>query len=663
MKTVKTDFPRRVRVVENTWIPMPDGCRLAAKIWLPEDAEADPVPALLEYIPYRKGDGTSIGDSTRHAYLAGHGYASVRVDIRGSGESEGVLLDEYLPQEQDDAVEVLAWLAAQPWCTGKTGMFGISWGGFNSLQVAARRPPSLQAIITYCSTDDRYADDVHYMGGCVLAAYMLSWSSTMLAFNARPPDPDVVGERWRDMWLERLEGSPPFVEAWLSHQRRDAYWKQGSVCEDYGDIECAVYAVGGWADAYRNTVFRLLEGLGSPKKGIVGPWGHQYPENGVPGPAIGFLQEELRWWDHWLKGVDTGIMDEPPLRAWMQDSVAPGPHYDERPGRWVAEPSWPSPQLEPQVIELTFPTADVRGSAAAGLSAAAWCGFGAPGDPPPDQQGEDGLSLCWTSDPLEQRLELLGFPEVELTLSADQPQALLCARLCDIAPDGSSLLVTRGLLNLTHRDSHEDPSPLVPGEHYTVTLRLNSIAHAFPPGHRLRIALSPTYWPWAWPSPKPATLTIHTAHLHLPARPPQPHDDQLPPFQPPEAAEPLEAEFMPSPEVGRSLLHDVVTDRYELTWGQDFRDGSYRRVDSGLAWNVSGFDVYTIVEGDPLSAETRSTWTTSLERGDWRIRIDISSTLSADANTFHVTNGVDAYEGNTRVHASTRTITIPRDDV
>ncbi len=132
------DLPRPVRVVDPVWIPMSDGCRLAAKIWLPEDAESEPVPALLEYIPYRRGDGTAVGDSTRHAYFAGHGYASVRVDLRGSGDSDGVLLDEYLPQEQDDAVEVLAWLAAQPWCTGRRACSGSP----GAASTRSRSPPA-----------------------------------------------------------------------------------------------------------------------------------------------------------------------------------------------------------------------------------------------------------------------------------------------------------------------------------------------------------------------------------------------------------------------------------------------------------------------------------------------------------------------------------------
>ena len=231
-RAVRTEFPRSVRVIENAWIPLSDGCRLAARIWLPDDAEEDPVPALLEYIPYRKGDWTAVGDSVRHAYLAGHGYASIRVDMRGSGDSEGVMRGKYLRQEQDDAVEVLRWMSEQPWSTGACGMFGISWGGYSALQVAARRPPELKAIISICASDDRYADDVTYIGGAVLALHAISWGSMMLAFNARPPDPYVVGAAWRDTWFQRMETSPRFVEDALSHPHRDSFWRQGSVCED-----------------------------------------------------------------------------------------------------------------------------------------------------------------------------------------------------------------------------------------------------------------------------------------------------------------------------------------------------------------------------------------------------------------------------------------------
>jgi putative CocE/NonD family hydrolase len=218
---IATSLPFEVEEIEHVWIEMRDGTRLSARVWLPKGAAASPFPAILEYIPYRKRDFTAQRDAVMHPYFAGYGYASVRVDIRGSGESEGVLTDEYLPLEQEDGVEILQWIAGQPWCDGNVGMIGISWGGFNSLQIAALRPPELKAVMAVCATDDRYADDIHHMGGCLLGDN-LSWASVMFAYNSLPPDPQIVGERWREMWLRRLEESGLWLDTWLGHQRRDA---------------------------------------------------------------------------------------------------------------------------------------------------------------------------------------------------------------------------------------------------------------------------------------------------------------------------------------------------------------------------------------------------------------------------------------------------------
>jgi putative CocE/NonD family hydrolase len=669
----RSHFPRRVRRLDHVWIPMPDGVRLSGRIWLPEDADENSVPAILEYIPYRKDDATAVRDAGIHPYFAGHGYASVRVDLRGSGDSEGVLEDEYLPREQEDGVEVIRWLAAQPWCTGTVGMIGKSWGGFNSLQIAAHAPPELGAVISVCSTDDRYADDVHYLGGCVFGSYMLSWASTMLAFNARPPDPEVVGERWRDLWLERLERTPPYVETWLSHQRRDAYWQQGSVCENYGAIRCPVYMVGGWADGYPNAILRFLAGYPGPRKGLIGPWGHLYPHDGLPGPPIGFLQEALRWWDHWLKGTETGIMEEPMLRAWMHDPVPPQPSYAERPGRWVAEPDWPSPSHVTRRLALNAGgLADepgepvdlsLRGSDAHGVESGTWVAWGTPVDFAPDQRGDDGRSLCFTSAPLDERVELLGFPEVTLTLASDRPSALLAARLCDVSPGGPSTLVTYGVLNLTHRDSHEHPSPLVPGQKVQVTMRLKATSYAFPPGHRIRLALSPTFWPWAWPSPEPATLTLSTggaSALLLPVRPPRLEDAGLPPFEEPEAPQPLEIEVIEPGAVGRTVRYDVATGRWDLTADLVYF-GSFRISENGVEYRERGRDVFSIVEGDPLSAEAGSEWSISVGRGGWGTRVETSSSMTADVEAFRVTNALDAYEGEARVFAKTWAFAVPRD--
>ncbi len=271
-----TRLPHAVREIENVFIPLRDGTRLAARIWLPVDAETRPVPAILEYLPYRKRDGTAPRDAETHPFFAGHGYASVRVDIRGTGESDGVLLDEYLELEQDDCLEVLEWLEAQPWCTGACGMIGISWGGFNGLQVAARRPKQLKAVISLCSTDDRYADDVHYMGGCLLVDNV-AWGSTMFTLQSYAPDPALVGERWREMWRERLENHPLLVDNWLKHQRRDAYWRHGSVIENYGDITAAVYArgrLGRWLQQCRPAA---AGGAQLPEEGAGRPLGPSLP--------------------------------------------------------------------------------------------------------------------------------------------------------------------------------------------------------------------------------------------------------------------------------------------------------------------------------------------------------------------------------------------------
>jgi uncharacterized protein len=672
--SIKAKFPRKVREIEHVWIPMSDGTRLAARIWLPEDAEQNPVPAILEYLPYRKNDFTALRDSIRHPYFAGHGYASIRVDIRGSGDSDGILYDEYLPQEQDDALDVLTWIESQPWSTGSVGMIGKSWGGFNGLQVAARRHPALKAIITLCSTDDRYADDVHYMGGCLLASDMQWWASTMLVYNGRPADPNVVGEQWRSTWLERLEKTPPFVEEWVKHQRRDDYWKHGSVCENYSDINIPVFAVGGWADGYTNAILRMLEGLPGPRKGLIGPWAHEYPEVAVPGPAIGFLQECLRWWDQWLKGIDTGIMDEPMLRAWMQDHVPPQADYPERPGRWVAENEWPSPNIAPvefwlksqQLLETPAGEEEtiVPSVQTHGLYAGVWCPFGQPGDLASDQRLENGQSVCFTSEPLESPMEILGFPEVTVDLASNKPNALLAVRLCDVAPDGAATLVSWGMLNLTHRESHEHPTPLIPGERYTVNVRLNAIGHVLPAGHRWQVALSPNYWPHAWPSPEPATLNVFSneqTRLILPVRPPQERDHELPAFGAPETAAVCEREILREESRTRKVHQDLIKGVWVL---EDFSDeGARRLLANGVEYGSTNRNTYTISEGDPLSAEVCCEWTLDVGRGEWQTRLESVSTMKADAERFFITNELTAFEGKKQVFTKRWKSEIPRDFV
>lgn len=661
-----------VRVIENSWIPLSDGTRLAVRIWLPADAELEPVPAILEYLPYRKSDISASRDAAMHPYFAAHGYAAVRVDMRGSGDSDGILRGEYLPQEQEDALEILAWIAAQSWCSGSIGMMGISWGGFNSLQVAARRPPELKAIITVCSTDDRYADDVHYMGGCVLGSDMLNWASIMFTFNGLPPDPAVVGERWREMWFDRLKNNRPLADQWLSHQRRDDFWKQGSVIEDYSAITCAVYAVGGWVDAYTNSVPRLLEGLTAPRKGLIGPWAHLYPHEGIPGPAIGFLQECLRWWDYWLKGTENDIMDEPMLRVWLPEGVPPRTFEAQWPGRWVAEEQWPPAGIEEQTCTLddgrlvhgSVPekALQIKGAQINGLNSGEWCPNGTATGMPLDQRVDDGLSLCFTSAPLEQPAEILGRPEVRLRVSVDQPQALIAVRLCDVAPDGASRLITWGMLNLTHRESHEKLKPLTPGKIYDVTVRLNVAAYRIDRGHRWRLAVSPTYWPHAWPSPKPVELTLYTGkggELILPVRAPGKLDQTLRSFDSPETAPPLGLEWLRMEGTSRKILYDVASRKLRMI---ERLDGGRRRfTGSGLVYDSIFENIYSIIEGEPLSARIECKRSIEISRDGWITRVETASVMTSDEKHFHLTSAIDAYEGSTRVFNSSWSSMVARE--
>jgi len=677
--------PAAVRIIENEWIELADGVRLAARIWMPQTASSEsPVPAVLEYVPYRKDDDTLAQDTLRHAYFAAHGYASVRVDLRGSGSSQGLLADEYLPLEQSDGIEVIAWLAARPWCTGAVGMIGYSWGGFNGLQIAAHRPPALKAIITAYSTDDRYADDCHYLGGCVLASDMLKWASVMLAYNGRPPDPRFAGDAWRRQWLERLRDTPPFGALWLAHQRRDAYWKQGSIAEDYSAIECAVLAVGGWADAYTNAVPRLLEHLSCPRKGIIGPWGHIFPHVGVPGPAIGFLQECVRWWDRWLKGIANGVDDEPLLRAWMQEPVPPARFYAARPGRWIAEESWPPESVRMRAWSLgadrTLVDGDmvpapgelsIIGRQSCGQTAGVWCANGLPDELPGDQRDDDACSLSFDSAVLTERIELLGRPEVRVTVASDRPLALVAARLCDVAPDGTSALVSWGMLNLTHRESDEHPSALEPGRFYEVTVRLKVVGQAIEPGHRLRLSLSPTYWPHAWPSPERVELTLRAgtgARLVLPVREPQSAPEATPRFDAPAMAEPLAIRVNEPAGRHRALAHEsrdtpaanqlkshmrATTADSEHSW--------FHIIESDTTLRYTSHDEWTIDDHDPLSAHEVCERSWSASRPGWNVSVTTRSEMCSTAEEFVLTDSIRAFEAEEEFFEKTTVTRIPRD--
>jgi len=666
--------PRNVRSIENVWIPMPDGVRIAARIWLPEDAERNPVPAIIEYIPYRKRDSTRIGNEAQHPYYASHGYACIRPDIRGSGDSDGLPMDEYDQQEQNDGVAIIAWAAEQHWCTGKVGMFGISWGGFSSLQVAALRPPALKAIITHCSTDDRYTDDAHYTGGCINECMFYGWGVAHTANGARPPDPAIVGDRWRDMWMKRLASLDFYVGNWLSHQRRDSFWKHASIDENYSSITCAVYAQGGWTDPYRCTVARMLANLKCPRKGLVGPWGHQYPHQATaPGPAIDWLTEALRWWDHWLKGVNTGIMNEPMYRVWMEAQPAMlGMH--EIPGRWVAEEQWPSPRIQPRTMYLTGEEISLRAGPerervlkplqTVGMTAPRWYTQDVDTELPADQSMDDARSLCFESAVLTDGLEILGAAALELDLSVDKPVAFLAVRLNEVVADGESRRVTYGVLNLTHRDGHETPRALEPGKRYRIRVPFQDCAYSFKAGTRIRVAISTTYWPAFWPSPEPVRLTIYAGNsiIELPVRPARSEDAQLRPFGEAFVPETSGMTVVKEGSPAYKVFEWDVASR-KLTVRSASRDQGIQRLNAtGTEMTGTLQEVAEITDNDPTSARTVVERTQGYKRADWGdVRILSRLEVSLTKDDFQLLGKINVMDGDKEVFARAWNRKIPRD--
>ena len=660
--TIRTIYPVRIVEHPDMGIVMPDGCRLSARVWLPEDAAAHPVPAVLEYIPYRKRDGTLPRDEMMHPYVAGHGYACVRVDMRGNGDSEGLMDDEYSQQEMDDAVAVIDWLSRQPWCSGAVGMMGKSWGGFNCLQAAYNQPPALKAVVSVCATTDRFADDIHYKGGCLLGENF-GWGAVMLSYSSRPPDPALRPD-WREMWLDRLQNEPWLAPRWAALQERGGYWKHGSVGEDYARMQTPVLIWGGWADNYMNTVSHLVQNVPAPVKGIVGPWVHQYPHSAVPGPRVGFLQVALRWWDRWLKGIENGAEDDPAYRVWMMDSDAPDASAPYRPGHWVAEAEWPSPRVTSRVLHLGADgLGDSVGDLSVSIDTPQDLGFhtgeffpmGLNAEMPGDQTPDDAMSVCFDTAPLDAGLDLLGAARLQLRLASDKQLGFVVARLCDVAPDGSSVRIAHGMLNLCHRDSREHPAPMVPGQAVDVAFDIDHMAYRLAPGHCLRLALSNSYWPFVWPSPEQGCLTVTAGQLTLPV-----HQGSANEWTPPEPehAAPWAHRVLRPGKTRRYIEDDLISGTRALIVEDDLGDAE--NLTHGLCTGESMSERWEIHPDDPLSARAVHVWEQRLSRGDWAVRTKAEAEMTATATHLRMQATLRAWEGDVLVFERAWDDTVPR---
>ena len=497
---------------EHLFIPTSDGTRLAATLYSPDGG--GPWPAILEALPYRKDDITA---SYRPEYvrLAEKGYVVCRLDVRGTGSSEGIAPDEYSAQERQDLLEVIGWLASQSWSSGAVGMYGTSYSGFNSLQIASDRPPELKAIISIFASDDRHGDDVHYFGGALKQLDLLDYPLYMVAMNALPPVPARYGEGWRELWERRVLDTDPWEIAWLEHQRFDDYWKYGSLRMNYGSVEAATMLVTGWADGYKNIGLRAFEGLRCPKRLLAGPWGHAAVDASLPGPNIDLVPEMLKWWDRWLKGIEGE--PEPPITVFVRRSTKIDFTTRQISGGWRYEPTWPLDRGTQTRLELEKAAAPGREGdgpdALAIRGDVGWTGWiscagNLPWGQPGDQRPDEAYSLVYEWEPLEEEVEILGHPILEVTVSSSTPIAYLSAKLCDVFPDGYSSLVTRGMLNLAQRESRDSPSPLEPGRAYRIAFELEVTSWVFEVGHRIRLDLAGADWPNTWAPPHPGTLTI-----------------------------------------------------------------------------------------------------------------------------------------------------------
>jgi uncharacterized protein len=660
---------RNFAVIENEWIKLKDGTRLAARIWMPEGTEQNPVPAVLEYLPYRKRDGTAARDESTYPVFAAAGIAGVRVDIRGSGESEGVIDGEYTPRELSDGCEIIEWIAAQPWSNGKVGMMGISWGGFNSLQVAALKPPALKAVISIASTVDRYNDDIHYKNGCHLSA-QLSWAATMLAYQSRSPDPELVGERWKEMWLERLENEPFFLEEWLEHQRRDDFWRHGSICEDFDNFPIPALVIAGWADGYRNTPIKAIEGLGAKAKALIGPWVHKYPHFAWPKPRADFHSEAIRWWNRWLRDKQNDAEHLPQMRAYILDGPKPALRREADPGRWIAKDVWSAPEMHSFAIasdgHLSIASSFARGVGDVylrspldtGTAAGEYFTLKPDAEMAGDQRIDDAGSLTFETLPLLEAQDYLGQPVLSLDVSCRAATANLIARLVDIHPDGTATRVSFGVLNLAHRNGNARPVPMEQNHKTRVTLALDACGYRFRAGHRIRLSVSTSYWPMILPPPSDPGLTIDTATLSL-ALPllgdhreivvPQPANvDPLPHYiehSPPETRRKVER------DMAKGVTHYRI---YEDT-------GLIEYPDTGIATQDVRDETWSIAPGDPHSMTGLSTWTCIALRLGQSVRTVATSRLACTASEWITEAKVEAFEGEEKIFEKTFEKRIPRD--
>jgi hypothetical protein len=647
-----------VEVRYDVRLPVRDGLELSANLFLPvAREEGEQFPAILEMIPYRKDDWRFQADHARMTYLARRGYVGCRLDVRGTGSSPGMALDEYTEAETRDGYDAVEWLAAQPWCNGRVGMWGVSYGGFTAIQVAMLKPPHLKAIVPMYATDDRYTDDVHYIGGCPTASERAQYAVSQIAMNALPPKPEYARGDWAAQWKARLEQTPPWLLEWIRQQTDGPYWRRGSLAPDYSRMACAIFHIGGWADGYTNAVLRMqAQCVNAPRKALIGPWVHALPHSAYPGPNVDWLHEMVRFFDYWLKGIENGVMDEPALTFFRRAYTPPEAFPARFNGEWQSEATYPIERAQSHTWYLgdrTLIPASFQGVGGGGEveshadpyphrptvgthGALCWGGGVAPNGLARDLRPDEALSLTYTTEPLAEPLDVFGFPEAVLYLSTSAPVAHVAVRLSDVAPDGTSAWVTGGILNLTHRDGHAAPRPLNPGQVYEIRVPLKAAGYRFLRGHRLRLSVASACWPVIWPSPYRADNCLHRgsatpSRLVLPVIPPHPSPPAAPAFKtsPPELMEVGSGRDEPAMwQVIEDVIGQSVTVRI---YGGDFS-----ALPDGVSLFTSEQIEMTAYHHDPAHARLSNQVIYHLKEHGYETEIRSTGTLRSTESDFHV---------------------------
>jgi uncharacterized protein len=635
-------------------IPVRDGLQLSANLWLPRPhpgATERLFPAILEMIPYGKDNWRRNGDIARGEWLARRGFALCRLDVRGTGSSPGIAMDEYTVAETRDGYDAVEWLAAQPWCNGNVGMWGISYGGFTSIQVAKLQPPHLRAIVPVMATDDRYVDDVHYRGGCATVSEKSQYAVSQVAMNAMPPDPALWGDGWKDAWLARLDQTPPWIIEWMRRQRDGAYWRQGSLAPEYDALDVAVFHIAGWMDSYVDPAFRMQWHLGARSHTLVGNWVHDLPDSAYPGPTVDWLHELVRFFDRHLKGIDNDVAHEPALTWFEREYTSPEPFPGVLNGRWRATSAFPHPRTtertwylaadtltEAPVADAAADTFDHRASAGT-RAALSWGSGSPPNGLARDLRPDETFGPTYTSPPLEQAIEILGIPVVIVHVSTSASMATLVVRLTDVAPDGTSSLVSTGVLNLTHRESDTHPTPLEPGRVYEVRVPLRAAGYRFKRGQRMRVSVASSYWPVLWPSPFPAHITIHRgaarpSRLSLPLVPAAGGDGDVPVPRlgsdvPPDLTS--VGDGSDDPPVWR-VIDDVIAGTVTVEVGE----GGTTRLPDGRELYAAEALRMTTSDADPANTSLDTEVVYRWHEHDFRAEIVAQGRIASDAAAFRV---------------------------